>query len=274
MKIPESFISAEIRYQRKLEIFFRSVYDDSRLISHGLAHHMRVWENAKEILSLDNLRYLANDNSFVEKLIMACFIHDTGMSVDPGIIHGIHSSAIFKRFLAENNLNFTDYQDVIQAVEDHDKKQYYPSYRINDLTDILSVADDLDAFGFNGIFRYAEIYLERNTSFEKLGHMVLENAAGRFGNFNRRFWTDITFYKKHEKNYKILRRFFTGYNSQLSGYAFNKTYSGYCGIIEMISEGLLKLYSPGDIFQNNKEIINDPIIKWYISGLEGEVSDG
>ena len=31
----------------------------------------------------------------------------------------------------------------------------------NELLTILSVADDLDAFGFSGIFRYSEIYLIR-----------------------------------------------------------------------------------------------------------------
>ena len=31
----------------------------------------------------------------------------------------------------------------------------------NDLLTVLSVADDLDAFGFTGIYRYSEIYLTR-----------------------------------------------------------------------------------------------------------------
>ncbi len=273
MKMNESFISAETGYRQKLEIFFMSVYDENKLLSHGLAHHIRVWNFAREILSLDNFSYRVYDKHFAEKLIIACFMHDTGMSVDTGIKHGIHSSVLCRRFLDENNLNHGDYQDVILAVENHDRKDYHPSERGNDLLDILSVADDLDAFGFNGIFRYAEIYLERNTAFEKLGNLVLENAAGRFGNFSRRFRANSSFYKKHEKKYKILRRFFTSYNRQLSGYSFNKKYSGYCGIIEMIADGLLMPGIVADTQLDKPKINSDRIIKWYLRGLDEEIKN-
>ena len=79
MKIPESFLSAENLYQGKLEVFFKSVFDESGLLSHGLAHHTRVWNFAREIISLDSFRYLADDKRFVEKLIIACLLNDKGM---------------------------------------------------------------------------------------------------------------------------------------------------------------------------------------------------
>ena len=42
---------------------------------------------------------------------------------------------------------------------------------------MLSVADDLDAFGFTGIYRYSEIYLMRGINPNQLGHLIIENAA-------------------------------------------------------------------------------------------------
>ena len=39
----------------------------------------------------------------------------------------------------------------------------------NDLLTILSVSDDLDAFGYIGIYRYTEIYLTRGIDPEKIG---------------------------------------------------------------------------------------------------------
>ncbi len=39
------------------------------------------------------------------------------------------------------------------------EKDYTSKRGSNDLLTVLSVADDLDAFGFAGIYRYSEIYL-------------------------------------------------------------------------------------------------------------------
>ena len=48
-------------------------------------------------------------------------------------------------------------------------KIHIQSHQRMNLLTILSVADDLDAFGFIGIYRYSEIYLTRGIDPEKIG---------------------------------------------------------------------------------------------------------
>jgi HD superfamily phosphodiesterase len=271
MKNTRSIKSAEDKYKQKLELFFTGIYNDKILPSHGLDHHRRVWNYTKEILTLPGNEYVQNDEAFFCKLIIVCYLHDIGMSVETGVKHGLHSSDICKTFLRDNNLNVEDYQDVILAIENHDAKEYPASLKSNKLLNILSVADDLDAFGFTGVFRYAEIYLERRVSLEKIGQLIIENAATRFENFSKHFSSNDAFFNKHKQRYGILKDFFTGYNKQLPDYRFkNKSVAGYCGIIELMSEGKIKPDSPAEVFVMNKETISDPVIKWYISGLEEE----
>ena len=88
------------------------------------------------------------------------------MSVDPGVKHGKHSRDLCQRFLMENNLPENDFTDVLEAIENHDNKDYSGNTIQNDLLTILSISDDLDAFGITGIYRYSEIYLTRGIGFE------------------------------------------------------------------------------------------------------------
>lgn len=273
MNLSGSIKSAEEKHKQILESFFTGVFDEKDLPSHGLDHHRRVWNYAKEILSLSVNEYPEKDETFTRKLIITCYLHDIGMSVDTGVKHGVHSSVLCKTFLRRNNLNIEDYQDVILAIENHDIKEYPESLRKNELLEILSIADDLDAFGFTGVFRYAEIYLERDVHPEEFGQLIIANASNRFENFSKRFRTNNTFFRKHEERFGILKDFFTGYNNQLPDYKYNTNlHTGYCGIIEMIAEGLIKLDSPEDFFLKNKKTISDPVIKWYISGLAEELT--
>ena len=59
----------------------------------------------------------------------------------------------------QNNLLVDDYQEVLDAIENHDNKDYSGDFEVNDLLKILSGADDLDALGFTGIFGLFDISL-------------------------------------------------------------------------------------------------------------------
>ena len=98
------------------------------------------------------------------------------MSVEPGPRHGKHSRELCLQFLDKNNLPEKDYQDVLDTIENHDRKEYTSKTGKNDLLTVLSVADDLDAFGFAGIYRYSEIYLTRGITPSQIGYLILENA--------------------------------------------------------------------------------------------------
>ena len=51
MNLTASIESAELKFKQILEDFFVSVYDEKNLLSHGIDHHRRVWNYARELLS-------------------------------------------------------------------------------------------------------------------------------------------------------------------------------------------------------------------------------
>ncbi|MFH0842874.1 MAG: HD domain-containing protein [Bacteroidota bacterium] len=202
-------ISAENTYLDPLESFFNLKYPRDKLITHGMDHHRRVWGYAKELLKFKERDGLCFDQAFIQKLMIGCYLHDIGMSIDPGIRHGIHSRKICLRFLEEQNMNESDYQDLLTAIENHDEKEYADATGNDMLSTLLTIADDLDAFGETGISRYLEIYKERGVEKHELSKAILRNAEKRFRNFERAFsrWTELV--DKHRDRYNILVDFFT-----------------------------------------------------------------
>ena len=124
MNLTGQIESAELQFKQILEDFFISVYDEKSLPSHGIDHHRRVWSNAKELT--ENIPFRNSDPALrlPSKLIIACYLHDIGMSVDQGIRHGQFSKEICITFLKENKLTEEDYYDVLETIENHDLKDY------------------------------------------------------------------------------------------------------------------------------------------------------
>jgi hypothetical protein len=272
MNLTGTIESAERQFRQILEEYFISIYDEKSLPSHGIDHHRRVWNNAKEILQYYYFKDKNISIDFVSRLIIACYLHDIGMSVDPGFRHGIHSRELTVRFLRANKLSIHDFSDLLVTVENHDKKDYSDEGNVNDLLTILSVADDLEAFGFTGIYRYSEIYLTRNIKPAILGEMIIENAEKRFDHFKEAFGEYAELFQKHHDRYKILTGFFKEYNRQTLSYNFNgNNPSGYCGVIELIMKmtedktGLIDLLSQQDKYKNDKQI------SWFLNGLKSEI---
>jgi HD superfamily phosphodiesterase len=52
MNLTGTIESAERKFKQILEEFFIGAYDDRYLSSHGIDHHRRVWNYAKELLPL------------------------------------------------------------------------------------------------------------------------------------------------------------------------------------------------------------------------------
>lgn len=208
MDLSDKIRSAEGSMKDRLESYFISVYPSDRLFSHGLDHHRRVWEYAKELL-----RYMEEDGfifelSFIQKLIMACYLHDIGMATDTSEKHGRHSRELCIKFLRENNLKESHHTDLLSAIENHDNKDY-PDTRDQDLLlKILSVADDLDAFGEEGISRYLEIYTERGIEKRSIGKAVRDNARIRFENFGKIFRNHPELVERQKKRYLLLDNYF------------------------------------------------------------------
>jgi HD superfamily phosphodiesterase len=272
MKITGTIESAEKQYKQILEDFFISVYNEKSLSSHGIDHHRRVWNYSKELLELIPLKNIAKTSQLASELIIASYLHDIGMLVDPGVKHGGHSRDLCVQFLIKNNLPQNDWQVVLEAIENHDNKDYTSNTSMNELLKILSVADDLDAFGYTGIFRYSEIYLTRGIDPKKIGYMIRENAEKRFGNFVKAFGSDSAIVQKHKERYNILYDFFSKYNEQLPNYHFGESNpSGFCGMIEIILFMMNNGLQLKNFFTEQEKYSKDPVILWYFSELASEL---
>jgi HD superfamily phosphodiesterase len=272
MKFTRQIESAEKQYMQILEEFFISVYNEKTLSSHGIEHHRRVWNYSKELLKILPLKSTSKASRLASELIIACYMHDIGMSVDPGIKHGRYSRELCLRFLSKNHLPPFEWVDVLEAIENHDNKDYAGVNSMNEVLQVLSVADDLDAFGRIGIFRYSEIYLTRRTDPENIGYLIRENAGKRFENFIKTFGYNIELAQKHKKRYKILDDFFSKYDEQLPSYHFGtKNPSGFCGVIEIILFMMNNGLQLKDFFTEQEKYTKDPGILLYFSELVSEL---
>ena len=211
MNLTEEIKKSETKYLVELESFFDQKWGETKLWSHDLSHHRRVWKYAKELLQNVAPEEINRDHLFVEKLLIACYLHDIGMAVDTGDRHGQHSRRLCEQFLNENSRDMSDYQDILEAIDNHDNKEYSDSPVNNKLLILLSAADDLDAFGYTGIYRYIEIYLARGIHPGKLGQMARENAEKRFNNFSLNFTRYPELVRKHKARYMLLDEFFKGF---------------------------------------------------------------
>ena len=270
MDLTGPIISAENQFKQILEGYFVSVYDEKSLPSHGIDHHRRVWNFAKELLSLNNKRDPVMDSQLPNSLIIACYLHDIGMSVDPGPRHGSHSMELCNRFLHEHEWDENDFPGLLKAIREHDNKEYGQLSTESDLSSILSVADDLDAFGFTGIYRYLEIYCIRGYELETIGQRIRENAAKRFAYFEKCFGSAEIFTKAQRKRYLILDSYFREYNKELKSQKYKILHkSGHLQVIELISEAIrLRKDLYEFISETNSE--RDPVVKWFFDELKNE----
>ena len=271
--IPAGLIlSAELRFRQILEDFFISVYDERSLPSHGISHHRRVWSFAMELLDLPCYCKAANEN-LVVRLIIASYLHDIGMCVEKGMRHGKHSRDFSTKFLKENNLNPEDFSDMLDAIENHDRKDYLIQSTDNLLLTLLSLADDLDAFGFTGIYRYTEIYHLREIKPEFLGYRIQENAKVRFDNLEKTLSICNEFVQKHKTRYKILDNFFTEYNRQAETYSFGEANpNGYCGVIELMIHHINDQQDIMEYCMLPEKWPDDHVISFFLKELISEIS--
>ena len=273
MDLTGSIVSAEKEFKQILEAFFISVYTEKDLSSHGIDHHRRVWNYAKDLIRLIPL----NNNIQIRRLpaeaIIACYLHDIGMAVDQGPKHGKQSRDLCKTFFSENKIPDKNWLDVLEAIENHDNKDYISNAKRNELLTVLTVADDLDAFGLIGIFRYSEIYLAREIGFERIGYMIRENARKRYDNFIKAFGSFDELVVKHWERYYLLDMFFTKYNNQLPSYLFGTNQpSGFCGVVEIIENIMQNHLYLKDFYTEPQKHTSDPLILWYLTELKSELS--
>jgi hypothetical protein len=195
------------------------------------------------------------------------------MSIEPGPGHGMKSRELCMQFLNKYNLHEKDYEDVLDTIGNHDNKDYTSKRGSNDLLKLLSVADDLDAFSFVGIYRYSEIYLIRGINPNQLGNLILENAGNRFKNFRDIYGAQNFYVQFHQKRYEILKNFFLQYNKQSDTYNFlTNEPEGYCGVIQLLILLIRNKLTLEELFTVARTFEADTIIGPFMIGLRSELS--
>ena len=267
MDLTLSINSAENQFKQILEDFFISAYNEKKLPSHGLEHHRRVWIIARELITSLPEKQLPKDPHYISSLIIATYLHDIGMVTDPGPRHGRCSYDFCRIFLDQNDLQESDFPGLLNAILDHDKKDYSVPDVLN-LQNLLSVADDLDAFGFIGIYRYIEIYLLRDIKLKDLAESIRENAKKRYNHFEELFRFEKSLIKKHAERYRILDDFFRNYDLQFNRATGNHSY---VKIVNLLN-GIVKNSTSMDSLIRVHEKSRDKIISRFFLNLKSELS--
>jgi HD superfamily phosphodiesterase len=226
----------------------KTVFQDNSLPSHDHTHHLRVWNLCKTLL-----REIATFNSridpyLVEGTLIAAFFHDLGMASSMREDHGGLGSKLCLKWFRDTGRAWPERkEEILRAIEMHDRKevQIYASFTPEtppEILGILSVADDLEALGIIGIYRYAEIYLKRGIPLEELGTRILENVHTRFEKLSDGCRLCEGLVEKFRKEYDELCKFFDQYKLQLLTVSeVDAVSSGPLGVINYISrQGLDK----------------------------------
>lgn len=172
--------AAEEKYRSLLSEECRRIFSGTVMPSHDHLHHERVWENAALLLERLYSKGLITDPHLADRAIVAAFFHDTGLTVNRGPDHGLESRRICSTFLLNSDFSEADRRVILDAVEMHDNKEYSGNSDPASLAAIISVADDMDAFGETGTSRYDEIYSMRGVAAEEMPAMIIPNVISRF----------------------------------------------------------------------------------------------
>jgi HD superfamily phosphodiesterase len=232
----DTIASTEREWLTPLYTHVDSLFSGTNLPSHDADHHLRCWIQCRELLLELDKAGVTVDSNTVKQCIIACFFHDTGLLKDIGENHGAESRLLCNLFLSDNpRFKVADKQNLLLAIEKHDDKheKNIEAVSIKEIISthrLITTADDLDAFGYIGVFRYIEIYLKRNVAKEVLAKKVVANLKGRFNNF----WN----------SYSLLQKF-----SHLQKFRFNQTLTFFTNLDSqfaseyLVNDDHMKVYS-------------------------------
>ncbi len=232
---------AEATWLEKLYNNAKSLFKDNLLPSHDHTHHMRVWNLCKALLKEIATFNSMMDQSLVEGVLIASFFHDLGMATSTREDHGrLGSELCISWYGDKGGVRPERKEEILKAIELHDRKdvQIYASFLPEnppEILGILSVADDLEALGIIGVYRYAEIYLKRGISLDELGERILANVKSRFERLSDRCQLCDHMLEKYRQQYEDLYSFFKQYNLQIKAVSqMDAVASGPVGVINYI----------------------------------------
>lgn len=190
--------------------FCRSVFATCHIPSHNHRHHWRVWEYCKQLVAAAAAQGVQFSPAAVDALLAAALFHDTGLSRNIGGNHGKQSAAIYQEYIAANpHLKLALHSEVLEAILHHDDKEGDTQPEPFSVASILSVCDDLDAFGYIGAYRYIEIYCMRSVPIHQLATSIMANLDKRFATFASHYRQLEPFFSHHKARYDTTRSLLT-----------------------------------------------------------------
>ena len=267
---------AEEHWLHELYAHAKEVFRSSFLPSHDHAHHLRVWNLSKRLLQdIDTIQHPLSP-ALVDGVLIASFFHDLGMAQSTREDHGRLGRDLCQSWFSESGHSPpAEFETILEAIEWHDTKEariYPEAGSPPGILGILSVADDLEAMGVIGIYRYAEIYLLRGIPLALLGTRVLENAGKRIRNLTSPgIFTQVM--EEYQQQFEELTRFYTQYNRQwLSVEEPERAEQGQLGVIHYIRKRSLEgKVRPEDLITNAGEEGKGPMILDFFSKLKHEL---
>jgi len=219
--IAERIYRVEEQWLDLLVAHITKLFSDTFLPSHDQDHHRRVWNIGKTLLVILDENNFTVDDDLVEGLLLASWFHDTGMVEDSGEVHGAIGRKLCEKFLSSNRARKPAlYGEILEAIEQHDAKDQsvYPDLVQGKPPAILwalSLADDADALGRVGVYRYTEIYLNRGVESKLLGIKVLANLDRRYRNITKSCAAIPALPGAFRPGYDYIVQFFNLYNQQM-----------------------------------------------------------
>jgi HD superfamily phosphodiesterase len=259
--------------------YLKTQFSKTPLPSHDHHHHLRVWNNAKNLLRQLSKQNIIPDFNFVEALLLSSMFHDSGMIKVKGDEHGKAGVGILHEFLDKEKQQPASKVLIEKAIEKHDDKSFSLTGRLLvegkiQLLPALHISDDLDAMGHIGIYRYSEIYLLRGIAFEDLGLKIIANLSGRYGNFITNCSRLPEMIMKHSVRHHTIESFFRFYNLQVRKIeeTGEDQKSGPVGVVKNIyRQVLMNTPTIEEISKNILDSTEDVYIQNFFKSLMNEV---
>ena len=219
MNIRETMEELEQKWLRQAYVFCRQCFSGIFLPSHDETHHLRTWHFARDLIPGFHRNIHPLTANQTEGILLAVMLHDTGMSKTPDVTHGHESRRLAEAFFKEMPASPVLAPEILEAIEKHDDKTYttHPSRDTDEgiILSLLSLADDMDAFGNTGVFRYYEIYRLRGIPVGQLAERVIPNLDQRYHILAEKLsaWPDAS--RLHRERYLMTRHFFKDLDNKI-----------------------------------------------------------
>ena len=220
---PDALKMVEGKWLRDLYSHTKQWFSNAWIPSHDETHSIRSWIHAKDLMSAIDRAGKPVPRILIEQVILAVFLHDTGMTEDPGPYHGPISRKNAEKYLAKRNeLPGTAREELLEAIHFHDHKSgRYPHHGTQedhtDVFHILNASDDMDAFGRIGVYRFIEINLLRGRFDRSSARKILTSLDHRYRHLENDFGYLSPVIREQKERYALARSFFQDLERELSG---------------------------------------------------------